>query len=271
MRADLYLTQNGYTASRTKAQRLIAAGLLRIDGEVVSKAGQEIDPAIEHHVELQEEFLYVGRGGCKLEAALDAFALDVVGAWALDIGASTGGFTDCLLRRGAAKVYAVDAGVGQLASELLADVRVINREKCNARYLSPEALDADFVAHGGADVIVMDVSFISQTYIHPVFSDLLARDGRAITLIKPQFEVGREHLGKHGVVREAKWRRAAVERVLSSACAVGLSPISLIRSPIEGGDGNIEFLALFEMASTEAGCIEKLMASLPPRFFDNER
>jgi 23S rRNA (cytidine1920-2'-O)/16S rRNA (cytidine1409-2'-O)-methyltransferase len=148
-------------------------------------------------------------------------------------------------------VYAVDSGSGQLAPALLADERVVNMEKCNARYLSPDALGEDFVAHGGADVVVMDVSFISQTYIHPVIKSLLKQDGFAVTLIKPQFEVGREHLGKSGIVKQPKWRRAAVEKILDSAAAVGLAATKLIRSPIEGGDGNVEYLVLLAHKTTD--------------------
>ncbi len=248
MRIDVYLTQYNHTQSRARAQQLIAAGQVKLDGETVTKAGASVDEAQPHTVEIVQDIPYVGRGGCKLETALDAFDLDVKGAWAVDIGASTGGFTDCLLRRGAMRVYAVDSGAGQLSSALMVDERVINMEKCNARYLMPDALGQDFLAHGGADVVVMDVSFISQTYIHPVIASLLAPGGVAVTLVKPQFEVGRERLGKNGIVREPKWRQAAVERVLQSATAASLVPLSLIRSPILGGDGNVEFLLLLQRA-----------------------
>lgn len=246
MRVDVYLTQYGYAQSRARAQQLIAAGQVRLDGVTVAKAGASVDEGQDHAVDIVQDIPYVGRGGCKLEAALDAFGLDVEGTWAVDIGASTGGFTDCLLRRGAERVYAIDSGVGQLAPALAADSRVINMEKCNARYLTPKDLGENFTDRGGADVVVMDVSFISQTYLHPVIAALLAPGGVAVTLVKPQFEVGREHLGKRGIVREPKWRRAAVEQVLQSADASSLVPLSLIRSPIEGGDGNVEFLLLLK-------------------------
>lgn len=256
MRVDVYLTQYGYTQSRARAQQLIAAGQIRLDGAAVAKAGAAVDENQPHTVEIIQDIPYVGRGGCKLEAALDAFALNVEGAWGVDIGASTGGFTDCLLRRGAERVYAVDSGAGQLAQSLLSDPRVVNMEKRNARYLSPTDLGEEFVNHSGADIVVMDVSFISQTYLHPVIASLLAENGVAVTLIKPQFEVGREHLGKNGIVREPKWRRAAVERVLQSAEASSLSPLALIRSPIEGGDGNVEFLLLLQRAAdTRRACL----------------
>jgi 23S rRNA (cytidine1920-2'-O)/16S rRNA (cytidine1409-2'-O)-methyltransferase len=248
MRIDVYLTQYGHTPSRARAQQLISSGQIQLDGTPVTKAGMAVDENISHTVEIAEDIPFVGRGGCKLEAALDAFGLSANDAVAVDIGASTGGFTDCLLRRGAKKVYAVDSGSGQLAPALLADERVVNMEKCNARYLTPDALGEGFLSHGGADVVVMDVSFISQTYIHPVIHSLLKQDGFAVTLIKPQFEVGREHLGKSGIVKQPKWRRAAVEKILDSAAAVGLTATKLIRSPIEGGDGNVEYLVLLRHA-----------------------
>lgn len=248
MRIDVYLSQNGYADSRTRAQSLIAAGLVCLDGKTVRRPSEEVDESVPHALEIQRDIPYVGRGGCKLEAALDAFDVNVTGAWALDIGASTGGFTDCLLQRGAARVYAIDSGVGQLALSLRADSRVVNIEKCNARYLNTTLLDADFTAHGGADIIVMDVSFISQTCILPVLPPLIRTGGRVVTLIKPQFEVGREGIGKGGIVREDKWRRVAIERVLEGAALVGLSPLGVIRSPIEGGDGNVEYLGCFARA-----------------------
>ena len=251
MRVDVYLTQYGYAQSRARAQQLITAGQVTLDGVIVEKAGAVVDETCSHTVEIGQDIPYVGRGGCKLEAALDAFNLDVKGAWAVDIGASTGGFTDCLLRRGAERVYAIDSGAGQLAPTLLLDPRVINMEKCNARYLSCDALGEEFARRGGADVVVMDVSFISQTYLHPVIASLLAPTGVAVTLIKPQFEVGRERLGKRGIVKEPKWRREAVEKILESASATGLLPTALIRSPIEGGDGNVEYLVLLKRVSDD--------------------
>ena len=266
MRIDVYLTQHGYADSRTRAQHLIAAGLVILDGKTVHRPSEDVDDSIGHVLQVGQDIPYVGRGGCKLEAALDAFALDVTGAWALDVGASTGGFTDCLLRRGAARVYAIDSGSGQLAASLREDSRVVNMEKCNARYLDADMLDADFGAHGGADAVVMDVSFISQTCILPVLPPLLREGGRIVTLIKPQFEVGREGIGKGGIVREDKWRRTAIERVLTGAALVGLSPLDVIRSPIEGGDGNVEYLGCFALsdatrAKTDAQALLARMSS----------
>lgn len=238
MRADVYLTEHGHLSSRKKAQMLIEAGKISIDGRVVKKAAQQIDDG-EHTVIISEseEARYVGRGGLKLEAALDAFGIDPCGKIALDIGASTGGFTDCLLQRGAIKVYAVDAGVGQLASSLLANPAVVSIEKLNARNLLPEHIGGDCV-----DVIVMDVSFISATYIIPRFPALLGAAGEAVCLVKPQFEVGKALIGKGGIVRDSAAHAAAITRVCTCAESVGLYPIALIPSPIEGGDGNREFL-----------------------------
>ncbi len=265
MRIDVYLTKNGYTVSRTRAQTLIASGKIEVDGRTVRRPSDEIDETVPHTVTVGEDIPYVGRGGCKLEGALDAFSLDVSGAWALDIGASTGGFTDCLLRRGAARVYAVDSGEGQLAPSLRADDRVVNIEKCNARYLDTTILGEELNAHGGADIIVMDVSFISQTYILPALVPLLRQDGCAVTLIKPQFEVGRSGVGKGGIVKEPAVRREAVCRVIDSAAAVGLSAKNVIRSPIVGGDGNVEYLALFQKG--ESCDAAALVRSLPPELF----
>ncbi len=261
MRIDVYLTQYGHTISRMRARQLIVNGLVMVDGKTVRRPSNEVDETRPHTVLLGEDIPYVGRGGCKLERALDAFALDVAGAWALDIGASTGGFTDCLLRRGAARVYAIDSGTGQLAPSLRADDRVVNMEKCNARYLESDMLDEIFVAHGGADLAVMDVSFISQTYILPVIPPLLRDNGRAVTLIKPQFEVGKAGIGKGGVVKEDVWRRAAIDRVLEGAAVAGLVALDLICSPIEGGDGNVEYLALFRKTAgdEDASAVSKAL------------
>lgn len=265
MRIDVYLTQNGHTASRTRAQTLIAGGNVEVDGKIVRRPSDEIDETVPHTVKVTEDIPYVGRGGCKLEGALDAFGLDVSGTWALDIGASTGGFTDCLLRRGATRVYAIDSGEGQLAPSLRADDRVVNMEKCNARYLNADALDEPFHTHGGADIIVMDVSFISQTYILPALVPLLRQGGCIVTLIKPQFEVGRSGVGKGGIVKEPSRRREAVSRVLESAAALGLWAHSVIRSSIVGGDGNVEYLAMLERG--EISDVNAFVRSLPTELF----
>ena len=238
MRVDLFLTERGYASSRKKAQTLIEEGKVSIDGTAVKKASQQIEDG-EHSVEIlqSDEVRFVGRGGLKLEAALDAFDIDATAKIALDIGASTGGFTDCLLQRGAQKVYAVDAGVGQLSASLLANPNVVSIEKMNARNLLPEHID-----HTLVDLIVMDVSFISATYIIPQFSALMKENAEAVCLVKPQFEVGRALIGKGGIVRDSAAHVGAIKRVCTSAIGAGLCPVALISSPIEGGDGNREFL-----------------------------
>ena len=238
MRADLFLTEKGYVSSRKKAQTLIEAGKVAIDGLTVKKTSQQIGDT-EHTVEIleSEEVRFVGRGGLKLNAALDAFGIDPQGKTALDIGASTGGFTDCLLQRGAKKVYAVDAGVGQLAESLLANPAVVSIEKLNARNLLPE-----HIGNTRIDLIVMDVSFISATYIIPQYPALMNETAEAVCLVKPQFEVGRAMIGKGGIVRDAMAHADAIKRVCTCAESVGLYPVALIPSPIQGGDGNREFL-----------------------------
>ncbi len=239
MRVDVYLSLAGYTQSRKKAQDLIDAGAVKIDGIVIKKASLTINEAIEHDVVIEQPFLYVSRGGVKLEAALDAFAVNVNRKKAVDIGASTGGFTDCLLRRGAREVYSIDAGVDQLHESLRNDARVHSIEKFNARELTAE------ITNGENDVAVMDVSFISQTYIIPQVAGVLCDGGSFVSLIKPQFEAGRSALSKGGVVTNSAYRFLAVKRVINCALENGFDCVGLIRSPIEGGDGNVEYLAHF--------------------------
>lgn len=239
MRADVYLCTFGHTESRKKAQDLIDASAVKIDGVIVKKSSVTINEAVPHRVELEQVFKYVSRGGMKLEAALDAFHINVNRAKAVDIGASTGGFTDCLLKRGASCVYAIDAGVGQLHPDLLRDKRVRSIEKFNARELTPD------VTEGPCDVAVADVSFISQTYLIEPIASVLKDGGVFISLIKPQFEAGRQALGKNGVISSGAYRYLAAKRVISFACEKGFDCLNLIRSPIDGGDGNREYLALF--------------------------
>jgi len=234
------LTENGYVDSRERAKRLILAGSVRVDGRVIQKPAFEIESG---EITVEEE-RFVGRGGEKLEGALKAFSVDPTGLRAIDIGASTGGFTHCLLLHGAAHVTALDAGCGQLHPTLAGDARVTNLEKYNARELSREDV-------GEFDLAVMDVSFISQTYILPRLPLVLRPAGQAITLIKPQFEAGRAALNKKGVVKDARDRLLAVRRVLQAAREAGLVPQGLVRSPITGGDGNVEYLALFSLTGED--------------------
>ncbi len=239
MRADVYLCTFGHTGSRKKAQDLIAAGAVKIDGEQIKKASTLINEEIPHEVELEQVFKYVSRGGTKLQAALDAFGISVNHLKAVDVGASTGGFTDCLLQRGAREVYSIDAGVGQLHPSLLSDSRVHSVEHFNARELTPEITD------GPCDIAVADVSFISQTYIISGIASVLCGGGVFVSLIKPQFEAGRQALGKNGIVSSGAYRYLAAKRVISCAHENGFDCLGLIRSPIDGGDGNKEYLALF--------------------------
>ena len=261
MRADSYLTVNGFVESRTRAARLISEGKIVIDGKKVSKPSEEIVDR-EHEVVITEEDVYVGRGGLKLEAAIDSFKIDVSGKRCLDVGASTGGFTDCLLQKGAAQVYAVDSGKGQLHKKLLDDPRVVNIEGYNARELSADEL-------GCFDLAVMDVSFISQTLIHPALATVLNDGAAFVSLIKPQFEAGRQALGKNGIVKDKKDRESAILKVVESAQICGFELAGLINSPITGGDGNREYLALFirnkNNSPTNSVIDRKLISSVAQR------
>ena len=239
MRADVYLAAAGYTSSRKKAQDLIDAGAVKIDGETVKKSSALINETLEHEVVIEQVFPYVSRGGIKLQAALDAFSINVSKKKAVDVGSSTGGFTDCLLQRGASRVIAVDSGIGQLHESLLADDRVKSVEHFNARELNLK------VTEGLCDVAVADVSFISQTYLIPPISGVVRDGGIFVSLIKPQFEAGKQALGKNGIVTSGAYRFLAAKRVISSAVANGFDCVGFIKSPIEGGDGNKEYLAYF--------------------------
>lgn len=236
MRADHYLYSNSYSESRQKAQTLIKSGAVIIDGVLISKASAEIDESALHDVVITNVEKYVGRGGLKLEGALKEFNVDVAGLVCADIGASTGGFTDCLLQNGAKRVYAFDSGKDQLHSKLKKDPRVISKEGFNARYISPDDIGE------AVDLAVMDVSFISQTMIIPSLVSIIKEGGALVSLVKPQFEAGRGALGKNGIVKNSKDRYAAAIRVLESAELAGLSCRGFVRSSIKGGDGNEEYL-----------------------------
>jgi len=232
IRLDHLLVQRGLADSGSQAQALIMAWQVRVDGQVVSKPGTRVQ--VDAPVEVQAGLPYVSRGGQKLAGALDAFHLSVNDAICADVGASTGGFTDCLLQRGAARVYAIDVGYGQLAWKLRQDSRVINMERTNARTLEtlPEAVD----------VVTVDASFISLGLILPAVVGWLKAQAAVIPLVKPQFEAGREQVGKGGVVRDADVHRQVLQSVVDSAASVGLWCRSGIRSPLIGPAGNIEFL-----------------------------
>ena len=237
-RLDRMLVGRGLAASREEAVRLILAGLVHVDGRVVDKAATPVAPTANVMVAGRPS-PYVGRGGEKLAAALDHFRLDPQGKVCFDVGCSTGGFTDCLLQRGAARVYAVDVGYGQFDWRLRQDPRVVLKERTNIRYL-----EADFVQEP-IHLIVIDVSFISLTLVLPCVMPYLADRGSIITLIKPQFEVGKGLVGRGGVVRDEDLRERSAEKVTACAVQLGLVLGGRIESPIEGRKGNREFLAWF--------------------------
>jgi 23S rRNA (cytidine1920-2'-O)/16S rRNA (cytidine1409-2'-O)-methyltransferase len=235
MRLDVILVERGLAASRERARALILAGQVVVDDHRVDKAGQQIDSQADIRLK-SADIPYVSRGGLKLAGALDAFGLQVAGRIALDVGASTGGFTDCLLQHGAAKVYAVDVGYGQLAWSLRDDTRVINLERCNIRHLQPEHL-ADI-----PELAVIDASFISLSKVLPNTLKLLSTEANIIALIKPQFEVGRGQVGKGGIVRDAALHEQVVERIQLLALDLGCRVEGVIDSPVLGSKGNKEFL-----------------------------
>ena len=239
-RIDKLLVEHGLADSRTKAQALVMAGVVLVDEQRVAKASEifAVESAIRIKGESPEN-KYVGRGGLKLEAALDNFKIDPTGFTCVDIGSSTGGFTDCLLRHGAASVVAIDVGTNQLVWSLRNDPRVDVRENTNARALTP----ADFALP--FDLAVMDVSFISVTKILPAIVPLLEPAGRIIVLIKPQFEVGRGEVGRGGIVREPEKHARVVAEVNEFAVRLDLRTEGLIESPILGAEGNKEFLTLY--------------------------
>lgn len=243
-RLDLILVEQGKAASRTRAQRLISAGKVKVKAgphwETPIKAGQKYPDWIETVIELDEADRYVSRGGLKLQGALAATGLSLAGATVIDVGQSTGGFTDCALQAGATKVVGIEVGHSQLVEALRDDPRVVCLEGVNARAL-PISLLGYSPAQQGFDVAVMDVSFISQTRILPTLAPLLKPGGHLLSLVKPQFEVGPGGLGKGGIVRDESLY-PQVEQTIKTCCqAVGLSVCSYFDSPITGGDGNREF------------------------------
>ncbi|MGC2236632.1 MAG: TlyA family RNA methyltransferase [Pyrinomonadaceae bacterium] len=240
-RIDKLLVELGFADSRTKAQALVMSGVVIVDEKRIEKPSQEFSGDAKIRIKGKTaESKYVGRGGLKLERALEEFQIRTSGYVCLDVGASTGGFTDCLLQNGATKIVAIDVGTNQLVWKLRNDERVEVRENVNARYLKPEDFTEKF------DLIVMDVSFISVTKILPVLPPLLKTAGKIITLIKPQFEVGRGEVGKGGIVRDAEKQVRVVSEINSFAETCGLKVSGVIDSPILGADGNKEFLALYE-------------------------
>ena len=234
-RLDVILVNNGLASSRDNAKRTIMAGLVTVDGIVETKSGQKFD--VDSEFKVKDKLLkYVSRGGLKLEKAIQSFNIKLNGCYAVDMGASTGGFTDCMLMNGALKVYALDVGYGQLDYKLRVDPRVINMEKTNIRYLDTTLIEEPI------DFISIDVSFISLRHMFPVASEILKDTGAVMCLIKPQFEAGREQVGKKGIVRDSKVHVEVIENVIGYASDNGLYPHGLDYSPVKGTKGNIEYL-----------------------------
>lgn len=233
-RLDVLLYQKGLVSSREKARAVILAGKVRVNGQRIDKPGSTVEE--QDRLEVEEPPRYVSRGGFKLEKALSVFDVDFTGKVVLDVGASTGGYTDCALQHGAARVYAVDVGYGQLDWSLRNDARVVNIERTNIRYFTREQL-GEIV-----DIITIDVSFISLKKVLPVVKDFVHEQGDIICLVKPQFEAGREKVGKKGVVRDPQVHVQVLRDCLAMAEEQGLYVRNLTYSPLKGPEGNIEFL-----------------------------
>ncbi len=254
-RLDKVVTERGLFKSRSQAKRSIMAGLVYVNQELVDKAGTKINPDASIKIK-RELHPYVSRGGLKLEKAVEAFDLNLKNKIVVDIGASTGGFTDCALQNGADKVYAIDVGYNQLAWKLRSDERVISMEKTNARYL-----DQDDIGQLG-DVGTVDVAFISLTKILPALKRLLKDDAEIMALIKPQFEAGPDKVGNNGLVKDPTIHQEVIEKILYFALGINLIPIGLDYSPITGGKGhNIEYLAHFSLDDQKDG-INKLASKV---------
>lgn len=245
IRLDQYLCQNGLVQSRERAKALIMAGIVFVNEQKADKAGEMIDPAAKVEVR-GHDIGYVSRGGLKLEKAMQSFPLSPSGKVCMDIGASTGGFTDCMLQNGAVKVYAVDVGYGQLAWKLRTDPRVVNMERTNIRHVTPDALQEP------VEFFSVDVSFISLKHIFPVASAVTAPEAVGVCLVKPQFEAGREKVGKKGVVREPDTHREVLLAAAGYAVQNGFLVKGLDFSPIKGPEGNIEFLMFVQKTETPA-------------------
>ena len=245
-RLDVLLVEKGFFENRTRAKAAIMAGDVYIGGRIYDKAGTMVD--VDSEIELKGDTCpFVSRGGMKLEKALNTFVIDLRGAVAMDIGASTGGFTDCMLQRGARKVYAVDVGYGQLDWKLRNDGRVINMEKTNFRYMEPDAISERL------DFASMDVSFISLRLIFPAVVKMLKDNACLVCLVKPQFEAGREQVSKGGIVKDPEVHKEVIRLVADYAQDNGLTVYGITYSPMTGAKGNIEYLMMLAMP----GCVEE--------------
>ncbi|MBE6748639.1 MAG: TlyA family RNA methyltransferase [Ruminococcaceae bacterium] len=249
VRLDLYLVENGFTESREKAKALIMSGIVYVNDQKELKAGRDIKK--DDIVEVRGATLkYVSRGGLKLEKAMQEFPIDLTDCICMDIGASTGGFTDCMLMNGAKKVYSIDVGYGQLAWKLRSDERVVNLERTNFRYVTREQIPEEI------DFASVDVSFISLKIILPVMYELLKADGEAVCLIKPQFEAGREKVGKKGVVRDVNVHTEVIENIVGFAASQKFKVMGLSYSPVKGPEGNIEYLVYLKKTNEVTNCEE---------------
>ena len=245
-RLDILLVERGLCPSREKAKAVIMAGQVYVNGQKEDKAGTSFDESVP--IEVRGETLrYVSRGGLKLEKAMAVFPINLKESVCLDVGASTGGFTDCMLQNGAGKVYAIDVGRGQLDWSLRNDPRVVCMEKTNIRYVKPEDIGES------ADFCSIDVSFISLTKVLPVVHTLLKGDGQVVCLIKPQFEAGREKVGKKGVVRDPQVHLEVAQNVIAFAKTAGFEILGLTYSPVKGPEGNIEYLLYLKKRPAQAG------------------
>ncbi len=245
VRADLLLIEKGLVPSRERAKAMIMAGRVLADGRPVNKAGEMLPKTV--HIEVKEQIPYVGWGGVKLKAALDHFCIDVAGKIAADFGASTGGFTHCLILNGAEMVYAVDVGYGQLDPKLREHPQVVVMEKTNVRHLSRDDFER------GIELITADLSFISLTKVITVIWDVLVLGGEAILLIKPQFEVGREHVGKGGIVKDPAMQEKAVTTVALAAERIGFTVMGSIEAPRQRDSKNREFLLYLRKPRGQGG------------------
>jgi len=241
-RLDTLLVQRGFFESRSRAQTAIMAGQVLVNEQKIDKTGTQVAPDAAIRL-LGGDLKYVSRGGLKLEKAVRCFNLDLTGKIAADIGASTGGFTDCALQNGAARVYAIDVGYGQLAWKLRSDERVVNMERTNVRYLEADSLPEK------VDVATIDVAFISLDKVLPAVKKIIADDGIVIALIKPQFEAGKENVGKKGVVRDPQVHLTVINNVIATAGELGFKIAGLDYSPVKGPEGNIEYLLYLKNAA----------------------
>ena len=256
VRLDAFLVTKGLVQSRERAKALIMAGQVYIDNQKCDKAGLMIDDEKTVAEIRGEQLKYVSRGGLKLEKAMDTFPITLDGKVTMDIGASTGGFTDCMLQNGAKKVFAVDVGYGQFAWKLRQDERVVNMERTNIRYVTAEQIGEKI------DFASIDVSFISLKLVLPVAKELTNDNGEIVALIKPQFEAGREQVGKKGVVRDINVHYEVIKNVINFAREIGLHPAGLSFSPIKGPEGNIEYLAYLKKAECEDVVTDELIKEI---------